>query len=211
MKDLRNYFIEERKELLKYLSSIDALLAKRDSNELFGEYQCLLMEKQKKALEDSLSALNEMLLFNRIITTRETDKEFNLLVGNAANEDADNTPQTQSSDRFLDGVTWMSKYMDEHYSIEKSKKEKVIDAIYQLNRNRAPLFYFENKDVDKIAYWYNSESDSLETQYVSLSLSNYKTKDITPSLIDKLLYDLESLVIEYFKKEKGIILETFDE
>lgn len=95
--------------------------------------------------------------------------------------------------------------------MEKTKKEIVEGVIKKLNGDRVPSLFFINEELPEADYWYNEKTDSIETEFVSMSLSKYDKSHINCETFCKLLSQMEDLIMEYFKKEKGIILINYDD
>lgn len=93
----------------------------------------------------------------------------------------------------------------------KERTKIINDTINRYNGNRIHAFFYENKDVSEIMYSYDENTNSLITDEVSLSLSNYKNEDFTLHNFYAILCELEKKILEYYKREKNIILEIDDD
>lgn len=211
MKNTKKYFIQERNDLIRKISNLKELVDD-ESFSKFEEYQQTLMKKQLKAMQEYQYTLSERLFHNDMITDAETKLDFSLQSVRAAEEYiGDNEKDGASSlyDAFMAGIAWMSK----HANLHKSRKQLVHDAFMILNSKFPQLLYFidEKNNEINVEYHYNETTDSIETKYASISLSDIKTEDINDGSMDDCLYKLEAMIINYFLKERGLKIGTFDD
>jgi hypothetical protein len=75
---------------------------------------------------------------------------------------------------------------------------------------RISAFYFQNKDLPYIKYWYDEVNDSLATEFLSIPF-NCKTEEIDAEYVYNLLDHLEDDLITYFKTEKNVRLLVYDD
>lgn len=213
MNNTKEYFIQEKNDISGRIVALKDFLNCRGSFDRFGTYQRNLMEKQLKAMEDYLSALSERLFYIGTITDIETKLDFNVESAKAAlkctEEYQDNAKST--SDIFLNGVNWTVKYLNANDKLLKSRKQIVNDAINTLNGKNASVLYFDSEEYGYIHYWYDEKTDSLTTEYISISLAQFKDEEINPDLIDTTLSNLEQRLIKYFKDVKSIELKLFED
>lgn len=93
---------------------------------------------------------------------------------------------------------------------EKQRRKAVIErAIKKMNGDRVPSFFFLNDDIPNIDYWYDAESDSIATEYASIRF-DCETDKIDTGIVCKMLYKLEDLLTDYFKKNFGVELISID-
>lgn len=213
MNNTKEYFIQEKNDISGRIVALKDFLNCRGSFDRFGTYQHNLMEKQLEAMEDYLSALSERLFYIDAITDIETKVDFNVESAKAAlkytDEHQDNAKST--SDIFLNGVNWAVKYLNANGKLLKSRKQIVNDAINALNGNNASVLYFDSEEHGYIHYWYDEKTDSLATEYTSISLAQFKDEEFNPDLIDTTLSKLEQRLIKHFKDAKGIELKLFED
>ncbi len=94
---------------------------------------------------------------------------------------------------------------------EKERRKAIIEgAIKKMNGNRYPCIFFDNEDYSEFHYWYDMESDSLVTDYASIRF-DCETDKINTCVIDKMLYKLEDMLTDYFKKNFGVTLLSIDD
>ncbi len=94
---------------------------------------------------------------------------------------------------------------------EKNRRKAVIEgAIKEMNGDRYPCIFFDNEDCSEFHYWYDMESDSLVTDYASIRF-DCETDKITTCVIEKMLYKLEDMLTDYFKKNYGVTLLSIDD
>ena len=94
---------------------------------------------------------------------------------------------------------------------EKERRKAVIEgAIKEMNSDRYPCIFFDNEDYSEFHYWYDMESDSLVTDYASIRF-DCETDKINTCVIDKMLYKLEDMLTDYFKKNYGVTLLSIDD
>lgn len=203
--------IEERNDLAIKIANLKETIEDTNFHSLYGECESEQMENQLKKMEEYLSILSERMFSNNTITDVETKLDFNIASAKAAYEYEAKHPENRQNlaNIFLDGVHWMAKYMNNNCRIDKSRRQIVHDKLAGMYN----YITFVNEDGNefKVEYVYNDKTDSFETKYGSVSLGNCKKKDITFNLIDKLLYNLEVLIIDYFYKEKKMTIFTPDD
>ena len=91
----------------------------------------------------------------------------------------------------------------------KTRKEHIEEIMHKYNGDLLPALYFDNEDVPYIAYWYDEETDSLMTAFVSVPFLS-TTENIDVSFLDNLINELEKKLILYFHENKGIELYYYD-
>ena len=91
----------------------------------------------------------------------------------------------------------------------KNKRKEYIDnALYEFRKGMAREFYYDNKEIPYVSYYYNADDDCLHADCVSIPF-NYKEEDITNKIIYESLEMLDEKVREYYLS-KGIELYDYD-
>lgn len=214
MEITKEYLIKERNDLAIKIANLKGLVENKNFHERYGSYQCLLMENQLKQMEGYLCDLSERMFHNNMLTDIETKIDFVIDSAKAADSYMGGQAKSEPAstyNAFLGGVNWALKHLLETNNLHKSRKQTINDAINTLNGKNAPVLYFDSEEYGYIYYWYDEKTDSLTTEYASISVSQYKDEDFNDDLIDTLLSNLEQSLIKHFKDEKGIELKLFED
>ena len=91
-----------------------------------------------------------------------------------------------------------------------TQKEIIIENAFQEYRGWLPrVFCWDNHE--DISYWYDSESDAIQTSCGVSIPFKYKENEINVDLIHSVLLELEDMIINYFREAKNIELFTPDD